>query len=160
MLSDGEKPHLKCLINQKIDRNYVTKVLKSNEIPFTEISITKRATFALLLEMMTNCFAEEDPSISGVEGRLLIEEHVIEGAKLNQTLDEFGISKGQIIYVEYFDQENKRWPTDSVKRKQLQNPLSLQFGRSQGLVHLGDTCYMNSALQCLVNLRPFHLYFV
>lgn len=29
-----------------------------------------------------------------------------------------------------------------------------------GLYNLGNTCYMNSPLQCLVNIRQFHEYYV
>lgn len=42
---DGAKPHQKCIVNQKIDTNYVRKVLKTDTIPFYEMCITRKATF-------------------------------------------------------------------------------------------------------------------
>lgn len=38
---NGEKPHLKCFQNQKIDKNYVRQVLKSDTIPFYELQVTR-----------------------------------------------------------------------------------------------------------------------
>ena len=46
-------------------------------------------------------------------GRLWIEDQVINGAKLEMTLEEFGISTGQIVYAEYAN-ANNQWPTDKI----------------------------------------------
>ena len=40
------------------------------------------------------------------KGRLWIEDQIISGAKLEEGLDEFGISIGQVIYVEYSNANN------------------------------------------------------
>ena len=45
----GERPHQKAIVNQKIDQNYMKKVLKSDKLPFYELSITKKATFEEVL---------------------------------------------------------------------------------------------------------------
>ena len=83
--------------------------------------------------MMVNHYSEEDSSLKDTQARILIEEHVIEGSKINQTLDEFGISKGQLVYIEFFNKQQNKWPTDLIKNQLISNPLSEQFGRSQGL---------------------------
>ena len=46
-------------------------------------------------------------------GRLWIEDQVISGAKLEMTLEEYGISVGQVVYAEYSN-NNNQWPTDRV----------------------------------------------
>lgn len=45
-------------------------------------------------------------------GRLWIEDQIISGAKLEETLEEYGISIGQVIYVEYSNNSNQ-WPTEN-----------------------------------------------
>ena len=91
---NGDKPHAKCIINSKVDKNYLLKVLKSDTIPFYEISITKMATFEKLLEIMRQAFEEEEPELAAVPARLLIEEQIIDGDKLKVTLGTYGISLG------------------------------------------------------------------
>ena len=51
----------------------------------------------------------------GKKVRMLIEEQIISGLKLEETLEEFGISVGQVIYVEFYDEVADIWPTDKQK---------------------------------------------
>jgi len=82
------------------------KVLKSDKIPLYELSISRKTTFEELLKIITTTF-KENPK----RGRLWIEDQVISGAKLEESLEDFGISIGQVIYAEYANQNNQ-WPTD------------------------------------------------
>ena len=49
---DGQRPNQKCLQNNKIDMNYVRKVLKTDKIPFHELELTKTKTFKSLKEIV------------------------------------------------------------------------------------------------------------
>ena len=99
---------------------------------------------------------------------------MISGAKLEESLDEYGISIGQVVYVEYATNSNQ-WPTDNIASKSLntsgvspgEDPRSLR--KTNGLYNLGNSkifliidiaCYMNSALQCLANTKFFSEYFI
>lgn len=56
----------------------------------------------------------EEPNYK--KGRLLINDQIISGIKLTQTLEECGIQTGQLIYVEFL-LPNNSWPTDNLKNK-------------------------------------------
>lgn len=104
----GERPHQKAIINQKIDPSYMKKSMKPNDkLPFFELFISRKATFEEVLKQMSTSLGENSK-----RGRLWIEDQVISGAKLEETLEEFGISVGQVVYVEYATNSNQ-WPTDN-----------------------------------------------
>lgn len=104
----GERPHQKAIINQKIDPSYMKKSMKPNDkLPFFELHISRKATFEEVLKQMSTSLGENSK-----RGRLWIEDQVISGAKLEETLEEFGISVGQVVYVEYATNSNQ-WPTDN-----------------------------------------------
>jgi len=63
------------------------KVLKQEKIPFQELLISRKATFEEVLKIISLSF-KENPK----RGRLWIEDQVISGAKLEETLEDFGIS--------------------------------------------------------------------
>lgn len=78
------------------------KVLKqSDRIPFNEMLISRKSTFDEMLKQMSALLNENSK-----RGRLWIEDQLIAGAKLDETLEEFGISMGQPIYIEYITLSN------------------------------------------------------
>ena len=95
-----------------IDQNYIQSKTNS-QLPFFEFSITKQASFDILLRHFTEVFGQPNPK----KGRLLVQEQVIGGLKLVETLDEFGLQNGQLIWVEFL-QSNNTWPTDVYKAAQ------------------------------------------
>jgi ubiquitin C-terminal hydrolase len=84
------------------------------------------------------------------KARLLIDDQVVSGLKLNQSLEEFGLISGQLIYIEFLE-PNNTWPTDIHRASQKKSEESPTtdigiVGKTNGLYNLGNTCYMNSAL--------------
>lgn len=65
------------------------RVLKSDKLPFYELSISRKATFEEVLRIISLTFKENSK-----RGRLWIEDQAISGAKLEETLESFGISVG------------------------------------------------------------------
>lgn len=65
------------------------RVLKSDKLPFYELSVSRKATFEEILRIISITFKENSK-----RGRLWIEDQVISGAKLEETLENFGISVG------------------------------------------------------------------
>jgi hypothetical protein len=63
--------------------------------------ISRKTTFEEAIKEISVTFKENHK-----RARLWIEDQVISGAKLEMTLEEFGISMGQLIYVEYSNTNN------------------------------------------------------
>lgn len=112
-----------------------------DKLPFFELLVSRKSTFEEVLKQMSGMVNENSK-----RGRLWIEDQVISGAKLQETLDEYGISAGQVVYVEYATSANQ-WPTElnssSRDKAKTTTPGSLDDARSHaktnGLYNLGNS---------------------
>ena len=77
-------------------------------------------------------------------------------------MEDLKIETGTLVHAEFLNDSNE-WPSD--KSSAPSQSLNKNQGRSQqkrsaGLTNLGNTCYMNSAIQVIANLKHVHEYFV
>ena len=45
----GEKPHIKAVVNGKIDYNYLRRVARTDNLPFKELQLSRKATLHQVL---------------------------------------------------------------------------------------------------------------
>lgn len=67
----------------------------------------------MVLKYMCQFFKENNLK----KARLLVENQVLNGLKLKQTVEDAGIKSGQVVYVEFL-QPNNTWPTDNFSEKE------------------------------------------
>nr|XP_044992543.1 ubiquitin carboxyl-terminal hydrolase 4 isoform X3 [Jaculus jaculus] len=89
-------------------------------------------------------------------------------SKLDNTIQDAGLYQGQVLVIEPKN-EDGTWPRQTLQSNasgfsasyNCQDPPSshIQPGLC-GLGNLGNTCFMNSALQCLSNTAPLTEYFL
>jgi len=95
----GEKLHQKALANRRIDLAYIKK--NQGKLPFHELLVSRKTTFEEILRQISTTLRENYK-----RGRLWIDDQIISGAKLEETLEEFGVSVGQVLYAEYANASN------------------------------------------------------
>ena len=76
------------------------------------------------------------------------EESPIDAAHLEHTLEEAGLLSGDKVFIEFM-LESRVWP--SAVSDLVENKGQSDVQRTKGLCNLGNTCYMNSAMQCIAN---------
>lgn len=94
------------------------------------------------------------------KSRMWIDDDLVDKIEYKIALEVYELAKGQLIFIET-KLENGKWPSEirpNLLRKQSE--LGLNSKRCGGLYNLGNTCYMNSALQCLSNTGLLKSYFL
>lgn len=86
-------------MNQKIDPSYQKK--NNSQLPFYELLVSRKSTFEDVLRSISQTLNENHK-----RGRLWIEDQIISGAKLEESLEDYGISMGQVVYAEYATASN------------------------------------------------------
>lgn len=74
-------------------------------------------------------------------GRIWVEDQIISGAKLEETLEEYGTSVGQVLYAEYANTSNQ-WATDNflaATKKQNTSGTPDSSPKTNGLYNLGNS---------------------
>jgi len=89
----------------------------------------------------------------------------LEESTLDQTLEELGIQSGQTVVLKSVVSLDSNFLSSPVSGGWYPSPISNAKGKppargATGLHNLGNTCYMNSACQCLANTAPLLRYFL
>ncbi|KAI5957057.1 hypothetical protein KGF57_003366 [Candida theae] len=64
------------------------------------------------------------------------------------------------VVIEYKEKSNMQFPIDTFVQSRISaEENNLKLGGHMGLSNLGNTCYMNSALQCLLHVPEINQYF-
>ena len=139
----------------------VTVVVKTSLMDSYRVKISVDDTVGNLLKKLEP-FKETRPS---TEFSMYCGLTHIANEEVNRTLSDYGITADDTIDATLIGTSLKKHklasgftsffgPVDHLPTSQLSIPKPL------GLMNLGNTCYMNSALQCLAHTKPFTQFFI
>ena len=113
LANNGTKPYNDFVTEGKLDFEKVKKSKKLMSHPFTEFTITKKATFDQLFRLIQGKFKLQGSKRS----RILYQDTIISGMKMSHSLEDHQISTGSVIYIESLNQNNT-WPSDTKTHTQ------------------------------------------
>ena len=73
--------------------------------------ISKHATTDQILKNASEYYGQSNTKKS----RLIVNDEIITGLKLQMTVEKMGVENGSVIYVEFLDLNNT-WPTENLKQ--------------------------------------------
>ena len=147
------------IANQQPDEVNVICKVSMFESAYTKASIND--TVAELLKKLKNLTKDRPLTTFNIWCRA----NNINTEQPNRLLSDFGVRAGDIIDVTMKQTVSGSYALESNRTSTFSNFDN--FSRSQwhtstpvGLANLGNTCYMNSALQCLAHAKPLTQFFL
>ena len=135
----------KIVLNEKNSKEMKNKIF--------EIYLSKRLTLLGILEILCDKF-----KIKIEKSRLWVGDNLINESQMSFRLEKAFQGNNIDVYIEQV-LENSKWPTDYKEMNKIIDKNKKRIQKTKGLANLGNSCYMNSALQALAHTPYFKEYF-
>lgn len=133
--------------------------------PLKTVSMYRRKKMDDLYLKVASCFQlPQDTPIRlwhvRTSGRLGTLEDL--SGSISKTFDEISIAalvgKETTFIVERRENSKQKWPLDEAVQTKAPKPVVRSRRGTKGLINMGNTCYMASALQCLSHVKELVMY--